>query len=826
MVLLQTYTFTENDKQAFEKLFKDITIISTDKIYESIEKYGYESAYTRFGNDASDYEYQVIGGRMVYYVLLKSFNSINEYLQKLEQRFVPKVYEHIKRNVSVLEPLIKELDEKLIMKYSWFGICSMVNTYLTRNKYEGEVLETPAILHMRCGFGIYQDDELAAIQYMKDACEMKFCMASPVLFNAGFKKANMASCFLLNAPDDLIPMFDTLRDAAVISKNKGGVGMDVSPIRHSAIGQDGMSKGVIPYLKLVDDTMSWIDQTGKRPGAATTSCQSHHIDLLDFIDCVQKTGDDTMRVKRLNTCIYFSNIFWQRWRDDKDWTLFCPAKTPGLNDATGEEFEKLYVQYENDETITDKKVLKAGDILRRIVNVQRKTGMPYIVHKDAVNYKCNQYNPSSERHNESIKGPNLCLEIFERSNREETGVCNLGQLSLPYYVKGPYVKGEDIRKFIDFDALSQTTQSLIRSLNKVIDYNYYPIETARTSNNRHRPVGLGVSGYSDMLALLDLEYEDESVCFVNKVVFACIYFNSVLESCRLAIKDGPYEYFQGSPMSEGKFQFDMWKDEYKELEKLKHLNKRLRKEEDDNEIDVSVFSIEYEMANNKIITSWDDLRQVVKSCGVRNSLLVALMPSASTSRILENAETIEPHQTNLYTRIFAKDAYVVMNKYAYYDLKKHNVWNEYTSQFLMADNGSLQNFPEFLKKYSDKYSDFDMSKLPDVEKMVRKYKTAFEISQKEVFKQNADRARYICQSQSSNVYMNQPQDYKLEAFHFSTWARGLKTGMYYLRQAPSSDAPKVNVYPEITTFIKELKEEQRTIEAQSSSGVDVCIGCA
>lgn len=845
MVLIEKYKFTESDREELEELLDDITILKTEEIIDEIQSHNgyFDPVYTRYGNNYLDYEYQVIAGRLVYFVLLKHHDSVKTYLNNIKFRLIPEVYNHMENNIERLEPLVKKYEKLISKTYSYFGICSMINTYLARDKYEGNILETPVLLHLRCGFGIFQNDIEQAINYFEEACKFKFCMASPVLFNAGFKKANMASCFLLNAPDNLTGLVTTAGDAAIISKNKGGVGMDVSNIRHSEIGIDGMSKGVIPYLKIIDDFMNWIDQTGKRPGAATTSCQAHHIDIEDLIDCVKKTGDDNMRVKRLNVCIYFPNLFWKRWYNDEDWTLFCPAKVPGLNEAMGEEYDKLYEKYEADKTITHRKTIKARNLLQRIINVQRATGMPYMTHKDNVNYKCNQYNPKSDKHNEIIKGPNLCLEIFERSNSEETGVCNLGQLSLPYYVKRPYEKGLDIKEYINFEELSSTTRFMIRSLNRVIDHNYYPTEKGRTSNMRHRPVGLGVSGYSDMIARLNLRYEDEEVFYINKVVFACIYFNAVLESCLLAMKEGPYPYFKGSPLSEGKFQFDLWREETEIWKRTGYLNDRIRKEEDDEPIDPSVFmntfpAIHDLKDNQYFVNSWDNLRNLVVEYGVRNSMLTALMPSASTSRILENAESIEPHQSNLYSRVFVKDTFVVTNKYAYYDLKNLNVWNAYTAQFISSNRGSLKNFDKFIEKFPEYYPNFDNNDFEELKLVISKYKTALEISQKAVFKQNSDRGRYICQSQSSNVFFNDPTTKQMEAFHYNTWASGLKTGMYYLRQLPLSAPEKLNVEVSISEFVASLEEgdlgvqtkrkskySQENFKCEGLNDEGICISC-
>jgi ribonucleoside-diphosphate reductase alpha chain len=836
MVLLQSYSFSENDFEQLKNFFDDITIKTFNDILKDINYYGYESTYTRYGNDYSDYEYQLIAGRMVYFILMKICPNIEIFLKNFQNRLKSNVYDSIERNKNVLEPLLNELELKMIKNVSWCSVGSWINTYLTRDRYGGNIIETPVQLLMRNGFGIFQDDEQKAIEYVSKACELSFCMASPVLFGAGLEGKNMASCFLLSAGDDTESIFDNLKKCAKISKKMGGVGMDISYIRHSAIGLDGRSKGLLPLLQVTDLIMKWFDQTGKRPGAATLSCQAHHIDMYDFIDCVKKTGDKHTTVDKLNVCIVFPNLFWKRWNADEEkgensnWTMFCPAQTPGLNEAMGEEYDKLYEKYENDPTVEAKKTVNAKEFLLRVVSMQRQTGMPYIVHKDTVNYKCNQYNSTSERHNEIIKGPNLCLEIFERSNKEETGVCNLSQISLPYFVKDHYENEENIMNSYDFIKLGETARYLIRVLNKVIDFNCYPVESAKVSNERHRPVGLGVSGYSDALALMDLAYDDPKVNYINKVIFACIYFNALVESCRLSIEEGPYEYFQGSPISEGKFQFDLWKDEREELDRLGYLRKFLRPEEDDKPIPVDVFTGgKYPVISTPnstyIISSWDVLRKVIIEVGVRNSMLIALMPSASTSRILENAETVEPHQSNLYTRIFVKDTFPIINRHCYRDLKENGLWNDYTVQFLLTENGSLRLLDRFIKDNLNDYPNFN-GDYDKVKHLMNKYKTSFEISSKLVAIQNAQRGRYICQSQSSNIFMADPTTEQLETAHFVTWALGAKTGMYYLRQKPAGDMPKVSLLPEIKEWhsrvISEL--EMKRIENSTEQPTE-CVFC-
>lgn len=608
--------------------------------------------------------------------------------------------------------------------FDYFGFKTLEKSYLLR--MDGEVIERPQHLLMRAAVGIHGENLEAAVETYNLMSEKWFIHATPTLFNAGTPKPQLSSCFLLSMTEDSIPgIFETLARCAKISQSAGGIGLSIHNIRAKGSyikGTGGTSNGIIPMLKVYNDTARYVDQGGgKRKGAFAVYIEPWHADIYDFLDLKKNHGKEELRARDLFYAMWIPDLFMQRVKENGDWSLFCPNESPGLPDCYGAEFEALYTKYEAEGKA--RKTVKAQDLWFAILESQIETGTPYILYKDACNIKSNQKNLGT------IKSSNLCTEIIEYTAPDEVAVCNLASISLPKFVD------EDKKKF-DFEKLHEITRVITRNLNRIIDINYYPIEEARNSNFRHRPIGIGVQGLADAYILMRMPFDSDEARQLNKDIFETIYHGALTESMEMAKKDGAYKTFKGSPASKGILQFDMW-------------------------------GITPGSRYN-----WDELKNAIKSNGLRNSLLLAPMPTASTSQILGNNECFEPYTSNIYTRRTLSGEYIIVNKHLLKDLTKRGLWNDELKQKLMAANGSVQNIPEIPA---------DLKAL---------YKTVYEISQKNIIDQAADRGAFICQSQSLNLFVENPNFGKLSSMHFYAWQKGLKTGMYYLRSKAAVDPIK------------------------------------
>jgi ribonucleoside-diphosphate reductase alpha chain len=619
-----------------------------------------------------------------------------------------------------------KLDSAIIydrdFEFDYFGFRTLEKSYLMRT--HGKVIERPQHLFMRVSIGIHGENIEAAIETYNLMSERWFIHATPTLFNAGTPKPQLSSCFLLSMTEDSISgIFETLQRCALISQSAGGIGLSIHNVRATGSyikGTGGSSNGIIPMIRVFNDTARYVDQGGgKRKGAFAIYLEPWHADVFEFLDLKKNQGKDEMRARDLFYALWISDLFMERVEKDATWSLFCPNEAPGLHEVYGAEFTALYERYEREGLA--RKTIQARDLWNHVLQSQIETGTPYILYKDAANEKSNQKNLGT------IKSSNLCTEIMEYTSPDEVAVCNLASLALPKYV----IDGK-----FDFQKLYEITRVATRNLNKVIDINYYPIPEARKSNMRHRPIGLGVQGLADVFMLLRMGFDSAEARKLNKEIFETIYFAAVTESCVLAEKDGAYETFEGSPISKGIFQFDMWN------------------------------------VTPSGMWDWTALRSQVMKSGVRNSLLVAPMPTASTSQILGNNECFEPYTSNLYTRRTLSGEFIVVNKHLMRDLVRLNLWGEDMKELIMANNGSIQT----------------IEAIPAEVRAL--YKTAYEISQRSILDMAADRGAYICQSQSLNVFMESPSFAKLTSMHFYAWKLGLKTGMYYLRSKAAVDPIK------------------------------------
>ncbi|WP_010231459.1 ribonucleoside-diphosphate reductase subunit alpha [Gillisia marina] len=680
-----------------------------------------------------------------------SVSNLHKNTKKTFSEVMTDLHEYVNPRTGKKAPLLADEVQKVIQEnkelldstiiynrdfnYDYFGFKTLERSYLL--KLNGKIAERPQHMLMRVSIGIHIDDIAAAIETYDLMSKKFFTHATPTLFNSGTPKPQMSSCFLLTMKDDSIDgIYDTLKQTAKISQSAGGIGLSIHNVRATGSyisGTNGTSNGIVPMLRVFNDTARYVDQGGgKRKGSFAMYVEPWHADIFDFLDLKKNHGKEEMRARDLFYAMWIPDLFMQRVEKDENWTLMCPNECPGLFDIHGEEFEALYHKYE--EEGKGRKSIKARELWEKILESQIETGTPYMLYKDAANRKSNQKNLGT------IRSSNLCTEIMEYTSPDEVAVCNLASIALPMFIKG---------NEFDHKELYKITKRVIKNLNKVIDRNYYPVKEAENSNVRHRPVGLGVQGLADAFIKLRMPFTSDEAKALNQEIFETLYFASVTASMELAIEEGPYSSYEGSPMSKGEFQYNMWgiKDE--------DLSGRW---------------------------DWAKLRKQVMKNGVRNSLLMAPMPTASTSQILGNNEAFEPYTSNIYTRRVLSGEFIVVNKHLLEDLVERNLWTEDVKNAILRANGSVQGIdiiPQDLKEL---------------------YKTVWELSMKDIIDMSRQRGYFIDQSQSLNLFMENANNSKLTSMHFYAWKSGLKTGMYYLRTKSAVDAIKF-------TLKKETKKE-------------------
>lgn len=684
----------------------------------------------------------------------KNFEAMYNYVNPKTGEHAPLVSEEA---FKIVKANADKLDSAIIYdrdySYDYFGFRTLERSYLLKMK--GKVAERPQQMLMRVAVGIHGDNLEKTIETYNLLSEKWFTHATPTLFNAGTPKPQLSSCFLLTMKDDSISgIYDTLKQCAEISQSAGGIGLSIHGIRATGSyikGTNGTSNGVVPMLRVFNDTARYVDQGGgRRKGSFAIYLEPWHADIEDFLDLKKNHGKEEQRARDLFYAMWVPDLFMKRVEEDGSWTLFCPNEAPGLHDTHSEEFEKLYTQYEAEGR--GRKTVKAREIWYKILESQIETGTPYMLYKDSCNAKSNQQNLGT------IRSSNLCCEILEYTSDEEVAVCNLASINLSKFVEDG--------KF-DFAKLREITHVVTKNLNRIIDINYYPVKEAKVSNFRHRPIGIGVQGLADAFIMMGFPFESEQAKLLNKQIFETIYYASAEASSDIAAVDGTYETYEGSPASKGTLQYDMWGVTPTDL------------------------------------WDWKELKKKIKKNGLRNSLLVAPMPTASTAQILGNNESFEPYTSNIYTRRVLSGEFAVVNKHLLKDLVDKGLWNEDLKRELIAANGSVQglaNVPQDLKDL---------------------YKTIWEISQKTIIEMAADRGAFICQSQSMNLYMTSPNFAKMSSMHFYAWRAGLKTGMYYLRSQAAAEAIKFTV-----DQTKLTKQEQNAADLVCSlDNPDECLAC-
>jgi ribonucleoside-diphosphate reductase alpha chain len=659
----------------------------------------------------------------------ETMRSLYTYVNSKTGKAAPMVADDV---MEIIEQHAERLDSAAIydrdFNYDYFGFKTLERSYLLR--IDGKVAERPQHMLMRVSVGIHKDDIEAAVETYNMMSKGLFTHATPTLFNAGTPKPQMSSCFLLQMKDDSIDgIYDTLKQTARISQSAGGIGLSIHNIRATGSyirGTNGTSNGIVPLLRVFNDTARYVDQGGgKRKGSFAIYLEPWHADVFDFLDLKKNTGKEELRARDLFYALWIPDLFMKRVEDDSTWTLMCPNECPGLYDTYGADFEALYQKYESEGK--GRKTIKARELWQKVLEAQIETGTPYMLYKDACNAKSNQKNLGV------IRSSNLCTEILEYTAPDEVAVCNLASIALPRFI-------EDGQ--FNHQMLYDVTYKVTKNLNKVIDRNYYPVAEARNSNMRHRPVGLGVQGLADAFIALRYPFTSNEARQLNKDIFETIYFAALKSSCDLAKVDGKYESYEGSPISKGEFQFNLW-------------------------------GVSEDALSGR--WDWKALRQEIAAHGVRNSLLVAPMPTASTSQILGNNECFEPYTTNIYTRRVLSGEFIVVNKHLLLDLVKLGLWNDEMKNAIMASNGSVQG----------------IDAIPDNIKEL--YKTVWEMSMRDIIDMAADRGLFIDQSQSLNLFVEAPNMGKLTSMHFHAWKKGLKTGMYYLRTKAASAAIKFTV---------------------------------
>ena len=662
------------------------------------------------------------------------------------------VHQVIQENAAFLDSHIIYTRD---FNYDYFGFKTLERSYLLR--INGKIVERPQHMLMRVAVGIHLNDMDAAIETYELMSKKFFTHATPTLFNAGTPKPQMSSCFLLTMKDDSIDgIYDTLKQTAKISQSAGGIGLAIHNVRATGSyirGTNGTSNGIVPMLRVFNDTARYVDQGGgKRKGSFAIYLETWHADIFEFLDLKKNTGKEEMRARDLFFAMWTSDLFMKRVEEDTTWTLMCPNECPGLDELYGEEFEALYTSYEAQGK--GRKTIKARELWEKILESQIETGTPYMLYKDAANRKSNQKNLGT------IRSSNLCTEIMEYTSADEIAVCNLASISLPMFVENGAFNHE---------LLYNVTKRVTRNLNKVIDRNYYPVIEAENSNMRHRPVGLGVQGLADAFIMLRLPFTSDEAKKLNQEIFETLYFAAVTASMEMAKEEGPYSSYEGSPIANGEFQHNLW---------------GLKDEELSGRWD------------------WAGLRKEVKKNGVRNSLLVAPMPTASTSQILGNNEAFEPYTSNIYTRRVLSGEFIVVNKHLLNDLVERGLWNETLKQEIMRHNGSVQNIERIPS---------DLKEL---------YKTVWEMSMKDIIDMSRQRGYFIDQSQSLNLFMQDANYAKLTSMHFYGWKSGLKTGMYYLRTKSAVDAIKFTLNNDKQAEPIEVQEQPVAEELEAIAVLD------
>lgn len=776
-------------------------------------------------------EWSLLAGRIRTYLhKLNSFSSFSETTEQAKILLHADYYNFVQENKETLNSMIAEERDYM---FDWFGICTALKSYLM--KLDGEPFETPQQMFLRVATWVWMPNIQKIGEMYDDLSLHNYMHATPTLFNSGLRKPQLASCFLMTVGDDLHSISKSWHDVAMISKSCGGIGIDISDIRHSTIANSGKSSGIVPMLKVHNSIVTYVDQAGKRKGSAAIYLPDYHIDILEFLELRKNTGTDSMRARDLFYALWISDLFMKRLEEDGMWSLFCPKLATGMNDCYGKKFEELYLKYEREEKYT--KQIRARELWNAIYVAQVEVGMPYILFKDAANRKSNQKNLGT------IRCSNLCAEILEYTSADEIASCNLANIVLKSCVKTVVNAKGNRHSVFDFSKLERLSRALVRNLNQVVDRNYYQpdVPQIKFSNLRHRPLGIGVQSLADVFAMMDYSWDSEDARVLNRDIFETIYYGAITESIKMAhereiekmrslndvkkqmqelVTNDPlntnqfvvlsqkyketenmethYTTFEGSPASKGLLQFDLWDGE--ELEK---------ETEEEN------WDLDYILKNSKTKLSgrydWSRVRKDVVTHGMRNSLLVALMPTASTAHLIANNEGMEPFSSMISARTVLSGQFMIVNKYMVNDFVELGIWNKKLSLDIVKNDGSVQNLK--LEDYISQPTKYQLERFAF---LLRKYQTSYEMSKKIQCQFACERGRFICQTQSFNCFMEDPTYKQMTSFMMYQWKNGAKTGMYYLRSTPPNRAIK---------FAVDVAKESETKKPKIVCTDEVCTVC-
>ena len=813
--------------------FDGLPAVDQARVIKLVEEHGYLVAARILGFEVSHYEYLEVAGRLAMEHLASIIPvDVLEYAQRMDRRLHPRLIQFIKENHTELQALLQETGY-VDYNHDWCSANTIITMYSMPASYKGKNLELARHVWLRVALQLHAHAGLEAVKrcYL-DLSHGYYTPASPTLFNAGRSqgKAQMSSCFLLTIGDSMKDIRRTIDQSIEITAGNGGLGIDISGVRHSEIGDFGMSSGTIPLLQVYNSILRWVDQGGRRKGAATFFMRPEHIDIEAFIQLPLKIGNRYERAHDINTCVWTSRLFWKRVIADEQWTLFCPGKVPHLFKLTGSAFEQAYVAAEKDNTLDSryKKVIGARYLHKLMITSIKETGMPYLMNACAANEKSNQ------QHLGYITNSNLCQEIVEYCTTRRPASCNLLGFVMYKFARHPVKKSgdmfADLREAMNFDLLMEVCPRAVNNLDLMIDQNNYPLDKHRADgslrkagpirqhNMESRPLGIGDSGFAEVLYILDLLWDDPYTFAVNKLYFACKYFNCMAATVQLAILRGACEAFAGSPLSKGEFQFDLWAKEFKELGPNPS-----RRKEDDEPVDPALWGqkpLHLLDKEGKIIDTvkptWNDLRRVVMKYGARNILLLSGQPTASISQVHRATEQYEAPQNNMYSRIVLTSSYPVLNRFMVKDLEKIGCWNKKTTAYLEQNNGSLVGFDDFVSRFTLSFPEFT-GNYERLRFLQKKYATMWELSQRNFLKLAADRGRYICQSQSTNIYIADGDETKIAALHLIAYYMGLKTIVYYNRQR-GGEVAKFQADPEILEHVKTfntLVTEKERVEEKS-----------
>lgn len=859
----------------------------------------------KYGHYVDSYEFHKLAGLLELEVLKRRCPlSVSEYLDIFDKRLNNATSRFIRVNSDVIEKMVSDsiVHEK---DNDYFSVSTLAKSYLLKTHANEQPMESPNMMNIRIAAQLYGSDHYTFDEFAKCYDELTnkyYTHASPTMFNAGTRKHQLSSCFLVHIPDDLGHILYTgVGDCGQISKSNGGLGIDVSSLRYSEINGGGKSSGLFPVLKVYDATIGYVDQGGSRKGAGTIFCTPHHLDVEKFIICKDPTKSATY-LHDINICLWMNNVFFKRLANNENYTLFCPKKASMLKEKSGVEFEQAYIRTEKmaieienrlvkQETLVknlskqidlnpsnvelrkihhketkkldklreqkiDHKIIKASDLLNLIVKSQQHGGMPYMMNGDSANQKSNQKNLGY------ISQSNLCLEIIEKSDGDNIPSCNLGAFSVKAFARAGLDHSSkdqiaDMNRAFDFQKLSEISRSLCKNLNRVIDVNRYPLDKydeqgnvvevgkIRKNNMKNRPIGMGVHGFADALYKMDIGFEDPRADLFNTMFFACVYFNALAESVRLAVVDGPYENFktgsfkkyvgnhkfvelEGSPFSHGLLQFDLWEEEYNILKDYGY-DVSLRNPEDDKPMHPSCWNQQTVALPNgdHIEPTWESLKEAIKKYGTRNSLLTALMPTASTAQILCNTESVEAPMSFIFSRNTMSGSFPVVNSDLCNDLEAIGVWNERTAYFIILCDGSIEHLENYVLNYPQYYPMFYEGSAEDIDNrkkrlkylVEKKYKTMWELSQKIFLNFAAKRGRYVDQSQSTNIYLARATEKQLEKVQTMGFGLSLKTLNYYIRQRPATNCGQFTMDQQLSAEVEELKNKTKVSEVKPKKSV-------